>query len=389
MNTKKKLPLHVEEQAELQPTAARKIPLWVGRDAVEEDESARERSLRKFRCSGGLSRTVVGCGPLNYFDKEAQAWLPVTGELSETEEGYEGRCGNYRVNLRRGDKGNGVTLTAEDSSLSWEYVGKMYRGAKRNRAAKRAQSVRCGTKNRDGAETVVYGKIDADLDMEYSVLGGGVKENLTILAPAATYAWGFRMQAQGLTPTLSPDAKEIVWQNEQGEAALTVPPAFMLDAKGAFCDSVVYALDKQEDGTYFLTVRADSTWLNDPTRAFPVILDPQVVANNAETPIFTAETYTCLCQTDGTLAEEALNTNVVDGHFKVGVDPDGNVHEGRVTVHKSPIQQDYPGVYSAKMIVKLFSKFRPGKLFVTLPDGSKKTYTYKESDYFLSIDVNP
>ncbi|MBQ4325046.1 MAG: hypothetical protein IJC29_04545, partial [Clostridia bacterium] len=321
----------------------------------------------------------------------AQAWLPVTGELSETEEGYEGRCGNYRVNLRRGDKGNGVTLTAEDSSLSWEYVGKMYRGAKRNRAAKRAQSVRCGTKNRDGAETVVYGKIDADLDMEYSVLGGGVKENLTILAPAATYAWGFRMQAQGLTPTLSPDAKEIVWQNEQGETALTVPPAFMLDAKGAFCDNVVYALDKQEDGTYFLTVRADSTWLNDPTRAFPVILDPQVVTNTDNNKYLEPSPYYYNLETGavGVVKKESI--------IKVGVE-DGKQWECHFNINKSGIELP-PLLYSSILKIKTLSS--PGTsvyiqgyeyyldgIYYDPIQTVRKTYTATvDGDGYLTIDI--
>lgn len=61
----------------------------------------------------------------------------------------------------------------------------------------------------------------------------------------------------------------------------TIPAPFMYDANGESSDDVYYELEPSENGNYAFAVVARDEWINAAERAFPVTIDPQIVADNS------------------------------------------------------------------------------------------------------------
>ena len=64
--------------------------------------------------------------------------------------------------------------------------------------------------------------------------------------------------------------------NETGKEVFFIPAPFMTDANGVTSTAVSYEVKNITNGDMILNVVADSEWLNAQTRAFPVVIDPQI-----------------------------------------------------------------------------------------------------------------
>lgn len=60
----------------------------------------------------------------------------------------------------------------------------------------------------------------------------------------------------------------------------------MYDASGAVSEAVQYNLQREGTG-YRLTLTAQASWINDPSRSFPVVIDPDVTIGAADSSILT------------------------------------------------------------------------------------------------------
>lgn len=124
--------------------------------------------------------------------------------------------------------------------------------------------------------SIVYTNIRANTDLEYVLVGNSIKENIIINSPTGDYTYKFRLSLGNLTATLKDDGTITLADDESGETKYHLPAPFMYDANGERSENVHYTLTESANDTYILTVIADSTWINDSDRAFPVIVDPSV-----------------------------------------------------------------------------------------------------------------
>jgi large repetitive protein len=127
--------------------------------------------------------------------------------------------------------------------------------------------------------TATYPGIVSGTDLELTTLAGRVKESLILHSSAAANSWVFPLRLQGLTPRLAADGS-VELRNEAGHIVLTVPAPSMSDSafdphsgEPATSTKVAYALTTV-DGAPALTLTADSAWLHDKARKYPVTVDP-------------------------------------------------------------------------------------------------------------------
>lgn len=73
---------------------------------------------------------------------------------------------------------------------------------------------------------------------------------------------------------------------ETGDEVFFIPAPFMQDANGAISTGVFYEVKKTVSGELQMTVIADSEWMNAQERAFPVVIDPQIVVTGSNGGIF-------------------------------------------------------------------------------------------------------
>lgn len=136
----------------------------------------------------------------------------------------------------------------------------------------------------------VYKNADKDTDIEYSLSGNNIKENIVVKEKSAEYRYLFALNTQGLKLRVSEDNESLELYtesvNEDGETKIkteaTIPAPFMYDANGESSDDVYFELAPETDGKYTFAVVASADWINEDGRAFPVIIDPQIVTEGVE-----------------------------------------------------------------------------------------------------------
>lgn len=106
----------------------------------------------------------------------------------------------------------------------------------------------------------------------------------------------------GMYPVMQEDGSILIYSEETDEPEYEVPAPYMYDTEGEESFDVFYNIETT-NGDYYLTVFADSTWINAEDRVFPVTIDPSYIAYqeitmdtyiNGEYPGETRGSYTFL-----------------------------------------------------------------------------------------------
>ncbi len=123
--------------------------------------------------------------------------------------------------------------------------------------------------------SVRYQNVFASADIEYILTSNDVKENIIVKSPQISYTYSFVLSVQSLTAELQ-ETGEIVFRDiHTNEIKYHIPAPYMYDSLGSVSHDVEYSLETVRNG-YIITITADSSWLNNAERAFPVTIDPTI-----------------------------------------------------------------------------------------------------------------
>ncbi|HWH26651.1 MAG TPA: PA14 domain-containing protein [Pseudolysinimonas sp.] len=136
----------------------------------------------------------------------------------------------------------------------------------------------------DVPDRVVYKGVFNDVDLEYDMQQGNVKETILLnelpKREDATYTWV--IDSDGLDMSIDKFGA-IVFIDKNGKTQFNIPKPIMWDSSGvenessdAFSD-VKFGLHKK-GSDWILELRPDYTWLSDKDRVFPISIDPTVGA---------------------------------------------------------------------------------------------------------------
>jgi hypothetical protein len=112
--------------------------------------------------------------------------------------------------------------------------------------------------------------------LEYIISGNRIKENIIIKEKSDSYVYEFDMKLNKLTAEIASDGTIVLKDEKSGESVFVIDLPYMYDANGEISDAVTYSLEKIKNKEYRITVTADSAWMNDESRAFPVTIDPPI-----------------------------------------------------------------------------------------------------------------
>ncbi|MBR7829703.1 hypothetical protein KDK95_25580 [Actinospica sp. MGRD01-02] len=134
----------------------------------------------------------------------------------------------------------------------------------------------------EAGSTVTYPSILPDTDLSLSSESSGVKESLVLSSASAPNSWTFPLTLTGLSLNQASDG---TWQllDASGAVAATLASPFALDSSNTAAgesQGVTYSL-ATVDGVEQLTMTLSSSWLEDPTRVFPVTVDPTITVSTA------------------------------------------------------------------------------------------------------------
>lgn len=221
--------------------------------------SKRTATSDTFRLPNGALETRVFETPINYRDGEGN-WKPIDDGLKEAEDGSLTNGANG-FDLRLPEK-----LGAGPSRISvgGEWVSAKLAGPQTEEA-------------RLQGDTATYESLDGGTSFDVAGLANGLKENIEIADLSQPSNFDFELEASsGLTPSIAADGS-IKFRNADNQPVVVLPaPTISDSAPGAPVNSqaVQYGLSAQGENRWQLTVEVDRTWLEQPDRVWPAIIDP-------------------------------------------------------------------------------------------------------------------
>lgn len=242
--------------------------------------SLREENVKHFRMSDGSVVAATYDVPVHTL--EDGEWVDIDNTLSEVSS--ELQTNNQRIKFAKKINGSKKILTLHDGNKKIEFSMPS--------AVKNTVGVATNLDNEDDSSqtelqkmmtlnkvsaSVRYDDISDGIDLEYIVVSNTIKENIIVNEKADSYEYEFSLKLSNLEAVAAENGDVLLMDGE--DAYYTIPAPFMIDANGVYSEEVSYALSGS-NGSYILTVTADSAWMNDSDRAYPVKIDPTVSTRN-------------------------------------------------------------------------------------------------------------
>jgi YD repeat-containing protein len=241
--------------------------------------------------ANGVKKTEVSPEPTNVqIDGE---WVPIDNSLQTTGLWSMLGVGGAQASLNplhpkftesASDPGM-MTLTRDSHQVSFTLDG-----------AARSELDRGAGPGDDARSHLEYPDVFRSTDLLYDVTNGGVKENLRLAeAPGADgrASWSWHVSADGLT--LSKDRTGVItFADADGKTVFVIPPAQMSDSSGVAgrknsAETTVGTTLMRQGDDWIIVFNADRAWLNDPSRVYPVLIDPGAQVNSAGTWAFRSD----------------------------------------------------------------------------------------------------
>ena len=272
--------LHLPDRsATVPPSDAKAAPTskvtGFDRKTSKEQVERRGRTTAVFTNADGTETTVYSQSPLNFKDDKGQ-WQAVTPGLDKAGAGgWAGTGDGVDVALpQQVSATSGPSIDLGDATVSWSL-----RGA-------RQVSGRAVTTETD-KDAVQYSGVLDGVDLTLEPVPGGVKESLVLASRAVPRTYDFDLDTGGLTAHLSQGSIELVDGKDVVRAV--IPAGFMTDAgtrqrPAETSSGVTYSLHREGRGTV-LRLTLDDAWLDAGDRAFPVVVDPDVLQKTASSAV--------------------------------------------------------------------------------------------------------
>lgn len=120
-----------------------------------------------------------------------------------------------------------------------------------------------------------YSDVYENIDYQYTLLDGSLKEDIVLLNPTDKNTFSYRLKIGDLKAKLKENAIWIYDTKEEEPIFLLEAPS-MEDANGEMSFGIQLSLSKEED-SYIVTVTADKEWISSEERVYPIRIDPTSV----------------------------------------------------------------------------------------------------------------
>lgn len=248
---------------------------------VGEILDLRENNRKVFRMSDGTEQAVFYPTPVHVYDDETHSFKEVENTLVEEEDGRHFVCGknNFVAKFSREEENDELFFIESGMHRVTVFAKKNIKH--KNKGVK----PQIQKKSRDNAGNLVairFSDVEAGTDYEYCLHGNGVKEDIIIKEKASVYRYPFIMKCENVTPKLDEKNKRIAFHSDEtGDEIFFIPAPFMTDANGITSGNVDYVMRNAANGDVHFSINADSEWINSERRAFPVVIDPQIMLSGS------------------------------------------------------------------------------------------------------------
>ena len=261
---------------------------------VKELEEKRESDTKHFLMSDNTVKAVLFNEPVHYEKngkwKDIDYSLEYEKALNENDfNGYRTKEGFFEVKFAQKANATKLLEISDDKHyLSWNLLNKSKTLSDLNKLKIEKVKKTSDIINKSvekSSQCVRYENIISNTDLEYTVNGNGLKENIIIKKPSDNYFYTFAVTTENLKLELNTDNSIAAKDSKTGEVAYVIPSLFMYDSKGTYSNEVTVSLSEKSKNEYELAIEANEKWINSKERVFPVIIDPQITTKQIRSNI--------------------------------------------------------------------------------------------------------
>ena len=248
----------------------------------------RDESVKHFRLEDGSYVAAQYDVPVHYLDKNG-VWQDIDNSLSVN--GNEYSTTNARIKFAKKITGNENLFTLHDGNykitMSLDNAIKKTQGKIINVEddPENESKLQKMMALKNLTSQIIYEDILSDVDLQYIINSGNIKENLIVKKQKDQYNYTFTIKLNNLEAELNEDGSVSIFDPNTEEVVYYIPAPIVYDANGEYADSPcsMYTLESTGNKTYALTVNVDPAWMNANDRAFPVTIDPPIYIPSGST----------------------------------------------------------------------------------------------------------
>lgn len=263
---------------------------------LQELEENRTINTKQFLMNDNTVQAVMYNEPVHY--EENGEWEEIDNSLDYQEStndndfnGYKTRKGDFSVKFAKKANSKKIVKISKDKyHLSWDLLDKnKVLSSISNVDIEESKTIKDSVLSeecvKNVSQSVKYKNIMYNVDLEYTVNGTGLKENIIINKALSDYTFTFEIKADNLALSLQNDNSIIATDLETNECIYTIPAMFMYDSAGEMYKDINVSLEQQNKNKYKLTVDANCEWINNEQRQFPIIIDPYIKTKQVDEAI--------------------------------------------------------------------------------------------------------
>jgi RHS repeat-associated protein len=239
---------------------------------IKEEVSKRTINIKQFLMSDFSMQAVIYPYAVHYTDNGV--WKDIDNRIVESSVDatlVENTANAFKVRFAKATSADKlVSITRGSLMLNWslDSLGKSF--IQVNSTSNKATDL---TDTRQAQSWITYPEVYQDTDLQYMLDGDVLKENFILKSVNAPTTFVQHLTLQ--KGSLQINRGIISFLDEDGQVQLVMQPMMMSDAAGEVSNQVAFALSKTESG-YDLIITADPEWIKDPSRKFPIVVDPSV-----------------------------------------------------------------------------------------------------------------
>jgi RHS repeat-associated protein len=256
---------------------------------IGEEASLRTDNTKVFRCEDGTFLAAVYATPVHYQDKPGH-WKDINNTLMDGGTSLQTAATDTPVSVPKDITRDSLELSDAEHTIGFRVVAEESNSLTAQStlveiqedvpqlASQTMQAKSIEEQNAEIMEAqqvksdVVYRDLFSGADLEYEILPGRVKESIIVKTAQPEYTYAFEFDLGKLTAV--PKADGSIWLMENTSVS---SPVFVLEAPYMTdADHQVSRAVTMEIADGILTVSADAAWINEPSRAFPVTIDPTI-----------------------------------------------------------------------------------------------------------------
>ena len=259
-------------------------------EIISEITGKREENIKHFKLSDGSFVVAQYNNPVHYQDDNGE-WIDIDNTITETdatteqtelfgtEELYS--TNNAVDNVVFAEKSNSNTLVAYEAkdypiSLNYQSAKKSNIKITENNEELTGNDAFLTLPN--VTQEVIYEDVFNDVDLQYIVSPVGLKENIILKSKSAQNSFTVNYNIGELTAEVIDE--HTINLMADNRIVYTISAPYMYDANGFESKAVSLKVEKNKNGKLRVVVSADTEWLNEEQRTYPVVIDPSITEEN-------------------------------------------------------------------------------------------------------------